>query len=340
MESMRRVSRRVTAIALGFATITALAPRAARAGDAAVAEQLFLEGKQAMERQDYELACARFKASHDVDPATGTLLNLAVCHERQHKNASAWAEYRQVLAESEGRNPDRAAMARESADRLTSKLSYVTLSISPPATDAVVALDEAKLPPASLGVRIPVDPGPHVLTVSRSGETVVRHSIVVQETQADQKVTLDVPPPNASASPSPSTPPPARTNEGEPPATSSRPTLAYVVGGAGLLVLAGGVTTGAFALSKNGSANHACDGTGADLDGAGHCYAGTPTASRAANDKSDARTLAVASDILVPVGAIALAVGVYIFIAAPSADSKRSAWIAPSLDGAMLGGSF
>ena len=61
------------------------------------AEQLFREGREAMKRADYALACPSFERSLALDPALGTLLNLAVCEEKRGRLGQALARYRQFV---------------------------------------------------------------------------------------------------------------------------------------------------------------------------------------------------------------------------------------------------
>src|SRR5262245_38278640 len=70
--------------------------RAAEPRDAAAAEVLFEAGKNLMERGDYAAACPKFEESYRLDPATGALFALALCHERAGKIATAWVEYMEV----------------------------------------------------------------------------------------------------------------------------------------------------------------------------------------------------------------------------------------------------
>src|SRR6476646_2818243 len=112
---MRQPAACLIAVAALFAAQAALA----QGGSPSIAEQLFLEGKALMQQQQYELACEKLQASHDLDTtATGTLLNLALCHEQINRTASAWAEFRQVEAESTGRREDRVTLAREHETKL------------------------------------------------------------------------------------------------------------------------------------------------------------------------------------------------------------------------------
>src|SRR5262249_26152099 len=62
--------------------------------DMALAKVLFEEGRKSMAEGKIDEACAKLGQSYAMDPALGTLLNLAVCHDKQGKSASAWAEFR------------------------------------------------------------------------------------------------------------------------------------------------------------------------------------------------------------------------------------------------------
>lgn len=87
--------------------------------DAAAAEAAFLEGKRALAAGDAEKARVFFVRSHRLDPAMGTLLNLALTEERLGMKEKAIEHYQRVVDEAQksGRN-DRAAMAKSRIDAL------------------------------------------------------------------------------------------------------------------------------------------------------------------------------------------------------------------------------
>ena len=115
-----------------------------------------------MQKKEYARACEKLKASHDLDPtATGTLLNLALCHERIGKPATAWAEFRQVAAESAGRREDRVKLAREHEGKLLPILSRVRIFVRPDTRVEGLSLRLDKGPPiaeASWGTELPSTP--------------------------------------------------------------------------------------------------------------------------------------------------------------------------------------
>lgn len=284
---------------------------AATAGDPALAEELFKQGKAAMAQKDYAAACPKLEASHDLDTtATGTLLNLAICHEALHANATAWAEFRQVAAESRDRREDRVKIATEGAERLFPMLDYLTVTLAPDANvpGFELSIDGKPMAAASLGVRLPVNPGHHVVEARAPGRLPARYDVELGAERDEKRV--EIAPLAIEA--------------------RRRPVVGFVIGGAGVAVLAGGVVTGVLALSARSDANAIC----------GACVTGSPEAGRAHDRMQSARTLATVADVLVPVGAVATAVGAYLVLSPRSASSDRSARIAPALTGAAIEGTF
>jgi hypothetical protein len=140
---------------------------AAPASDAARADQLFQQGKQRLAEEDYAAACPLLAESNALDPATGSLLALAFCHERQGKLASAFREYMQVAARSEQeRRPDREAAAREKASQLEPRLSTLTIAAQDTPRGLEVRLDGELVDPELLGRPLPVDGGNHLVSAS------------------------------------------------------------------------------------------------------------------------------------------------------------------------------
>jgi hypothetical protein len=98
--------------------------------DRKLAQSLFDHARKMLEAGQIAAACPKFAESHRLDPGGGTLLNLALCHEREGKTASAWFEYNDALslALKENRH-DRELIARERLAALEPKL--VRLSVAP-----------------------------------------------------------------------------------------------------------------------------------------------------------------------------------------------------------------
>ena len=88
-------------LVLASVSVTHVAHAQAPQSKAVEAERLFREALAAEDAHDFGTACQRFQESQDLDPATGTLMNLARCHERSGQLAKAFIEYTQVAVDAQ-----------------------------------------------------------------------------------------------------------------------------------------------------------------------------------------------------------------------------------------------
>ncbi len=306
----RTAIRRLSCIAT-LAIAVASAP-SARAQENPIAERLFLEGRTLMQEKKYEEACAKFKAAHELDrTATGTLLNLALCHEQINKRASAWAEFRQVAAESAGRREDRVTLAREHEAALFPKLSYVRILLPPEARveGLEIVLDRNRpIAAASWGIELPIDPGKHVLVASAPGRQPAEVAITIGD--AAESKTINVPKLGEAKKVVEIAEDTERDREQ---ARATRRVLGFAIGGVGVAAVAVGFVFGASASSKNSDAKALCPNDVCPDD---------PTRLAAARGIDSAKGTANVSNVLVGAGA-ALAIGglVLVLISLPNASS-------------------
>jgi hypothetical protein len=149
--------------------------------DPVVAEQLFKQGRVALERRDYVNACKRFQESDRLDPAVGTLMNWATCEQRLGKIATAWQLWREAVDRLDRRD-DRAPFARKQLQALEPRLPQLTLKPGfPPSTPVVVLRDGVRLTESALNVPLPIDPGSHVILVRKSGHADQRYRVDIAE---------------------------------------------------------------------------------------------------------------------------------------------------------------
>jgi hypothetical protein len=296
------------------------------AADRALAQSLFDEGKKLMGEDKYAEACPKLAESQRLDPGLGTLLNLAVCHQKEGKTATAWADFNDaaVQAKKDGR-PDREAFAREQIAALDPKLSRLTVTVVPATSSLAgieVTLDGAKIGKGAWGSSVPVDPGKHTIQASAPGKTAWSGSVDVGP-DGDKKA-IEIPALADSAVVTTTTPeaPAADTSSG-----SSRKTIGLVVAGVGVVSLGVGAVFGLRASSKWSERNENCP--------AGQC---NEKAVEAFNDTKSAATIA---NITIAVGVVAVAAGAVVFLTAPSSSEKKtSIKVAPTLGGLQVLGTF
>lgn len=246
---MRRASLARAFSVLSFAIAVSSTVPAFAQGSAATAEHLFNEGLAAMKRNDYVAACDAFAGSNEAEESPGTQINLAVCHEKQGKLASAWSWYLKAapLANRKGQK-ERAELARNEAARLEPLLHKLVIVVKTPVEGMTVTRDGVKVPSAVLGREDPVDPGEHVIEVTApkkkpgkqrvttgTGPGVDRVEIAPLE---DAPVDVVVPPPGGGVV----APPPA---QGGSDGTTQR-VIGIIAASAGILC---GVPVGIFAAA-------------------------------------------------------------------------------------------
>ena len=262
-----RLWTRGAALALVLAASVHSRPATAQTdeGSRALAEQLFMEGRTLVQQGKHTEACAKFKKAHELDrTATGTLLNLALCHEATNKTASAWAEFRQVAAES-ARRPDRVALAREHEEKLYPTLSRLAVDVplEARAPGLEVRIDGREpLGAEAWGTALPLDPGEHVVQVSAPGKIAWTKQVVLGGAGDRGLVVVpvlsDAP---AAAPPTGALPARADTSRSDEGARTTRRVVGFTLAGAGLASIGVGLVLGKIASDQNDEANGLCPGT-------------------------------------------------------------------------------
>lgn len=265
---------------------TLFGTRAAFAGEPAsrkaMAEALFVQGREAMQRGAFGLAAEKLEDSQAIDAAVGTLLNLATCYEELNRTASAWVTYKRAAALARAQQQtDREAFAREKAASLKSSLAYIVVEPSDPPKDLKILRDDEEIPRRLWGKPVPVDPGDYRVVARAPGRPLVERGVTaapgkiqrVVLTGLVDKRRVEAPPPAAPARSKAVTQPTAgpssqrRTPARDVTRGDAQRLWGAVVGGAGI---AGLVVGGAFmarAISKNDDSQQHCQGNLCDDTG-------------------------------------------------------------------------
>jgi hypothetical protein len=263
---------RVTRVVSSWVLCAALATSAAAAAqgrDPVAAEALFKQGRTAAEAGNYKQACAKFYESNRLDPAVGTVFNIADCEEKQGHVATAYTKFQEVLQQLTPPD-DRIPIAQKRLALLDKRVPKLTIQLAAGAPEGTrVSRDDVTLGAASLGTPLPVDPGTHVISVSAPGTRTRALSVSIAE---GRQRSIEV-------APGPALPAGSNAHDTGGSARahgSDHRTLGYVIGGVGVAGLAVGAITGAMVLGKKSTVDNNCDAakrcnqTGLDAASSGH----------------------------------------------------------------------
>jgi tetratricopeptide (TPR) repeat protein len=264
--------------------------RAASAGpvDPAAAEATFREARAKIVAGDYAAACPMLEESLRLEPAPGTLLNLADCEERTGRLASAWEHFERLENLLPASDP-RVTIARAGRAALAARVPRLVVRLEDASLEGVrVFRDDVEIGPPSLALALPVDPGRHVVSVVAPGHVDRRFEVDAREGETSEVV--------ASAGPSR-------------PMSAGR-LAGYAAGAAGVASLGVGAAFGVGALAERRASDAHCAGSVCSDAASLHEYA-------------SARTDARVADVLLGLGAVAAAVGGWLLVSSAWGDAPH-----------------
>lgn len=147
------------------------------------AEALLKDGKKLMGAGKLGEACPKLEESQKLDPKSTTLLEVAICHEKQGKIATAWSEY--IDVEGQARKEGKGKLegdARARSKKLDPKLPRLTISVPKDvAVDGLdVQIDGVSIDKGDWGKSRPLDPGDHKLTASAPGRKAWEQTVSIK----------------------------------------------------------------------------------------------------------------------------------------------------------------
>jgi hypothetical protein len=290
------------------------------------ADDYFKRGRELLKSHQYADACAQFEHSQQLDPALGTLYNIAQCDAEIGKLATALAAYHDVIAHDT--NATRRKAATAAAKKLEPRVPRLIVK-----ADAGVdlALDGAKV---AADAATPVDLGKHEITATQAGHQEFHKTVAMSD--EGQTVTIKAKLVAIEATPvveAHAVPPPAPASVviQPKPTPKSEPSHRRVIGLAttavGVAALGTSAVFGVLARSKWNAAKAVCNQSTtctsqADADAAAHLGA-------------EAHSRATLSTGFAIAGGVIATVGVVLFATAPAAHSLEVA-ARPSTDGGAL----
>lgn len=249
-----------------------------------------------MESKNYQDACQKFGESQKLDPAAGTLMNLGTCEEKLGKLASAWQHWKEAIDALPPKD-DRIPFARSRVEELEKKLPRLQATLASGIDHgAKIYRDEIELGPGGQGVPLPVDPGPHVITVRMPGHLPKTVTVSIGIGELSQ---IDVHPGAID---------PAASAGAE--KTGAR-TLGWILGGVGIAGVGTAVVSGLMLMrTKNTVAAHCVDKVCNDAEGLDAVAKG--------------KTLLVVNASSWVVGGLGLGLGAYFILSAPKSQATTA----------------
>lgn len=329
----------VLVVLLSCATASAQGDGAQNKSDKALARALFEDGRALMNEGDLDEACPKLAESFRLSPGGGTLLNLALCHEKQGKLATAWTEFNDALARAKRDDkPERVTFAEQHIEDLEPRLNRVTIELASGADLDGLTLTHngAELTDAIVGTSFPVDGGRHVITASAPGRKAWKTTFELEPEGERREIVIPVLElaPDEGSGPSP------KEDEAMAEASddgSMQRTIGLVIGGVGIAATLVGTVFGVRALSLRGESDDKC--------GDGDACPDTPEGREGLAANEDAQLSASVANGLIFPGLGLIGVGLVVLLTAPSDDGDEDgAWITPHLSpthaGVVLSGRF
>ena len=297
------------------------------AGDRAAAESLFQDGKAALKQGRYEHACGLFSASFDADPSVGALLNLARCHQKLGKTASAWAVFNDAaaLAVRSGQL-EREAGARKYAAKLEPQLSRLTIFVESPPDGLEVTRHGDPGVASSWRLPRPAVPGYHEIVAAAPGYETWTTTITVGAQADRQTISIPALQPRAGASPD--------ASEGGGP--SGMLVGGIAVTAVGVIALGAGIALGVVGMDETKALEDDCGGRST-------CTGDWEERRDDIQVKADLSTAGFV------IGSVALIGGVVLLLLSPSSETNAdpgdaaaalTPWVGPENTGLVLTGRF
>ncbi|WP_438007462.1 PEGA domain-containing protein [Sorangium sp. So ce321] len=169
---------RVAAVLLLLLEAPALAQDADELKSARAQFQQATELEQA---GNWAAALQRFREVGQVRMTPQVRFHIAVCEEKLGRLVAALGGYELALAEADAVGPDFRAEVEQAIGRLRARIPRLVIVRGKGAASAAMELDGIALGGASVGVEVPLDPGPHALTAKAPNYKPFQRTVELKE---------------------------------------------------------------------------------------------------------------------------------------------------------------
>ncbi len=277
----------------------------------------FQQGTELEQAGDWSTALTRFREVGQVKMTPQVRYHVALCEEHLGQLAVALGGYKLALQSAdEVRARSFKSTVQSHIKDLSARIPKVVIKRGDGAEAASIELDGVRLGVSSIGVPVPVDPGPHTISAKAPGHEPFSKTMSVKEKQQEtvEIVLKKTPTPaEGNGSSSGSTGPVG----GEPPPALPKPhskVLPFVVGGIGVASLA---ASGVFYfVLRNGQISKLNDACGSN-------HNACPASSRTYYD--NAKTDTLISQITLGVGVVGVGAAVVLLVTGKHSHKAKPA---------------
>jgi hypothetical protein len=319
-----------------------LALAAADDDELSQARARFQQGTELEQAGNWAAALQAFREVGQVRMTPQVRYHIALCEEKLGRLVAAFGGYELALSDADAVGPGFREEVERSIERLRARIPRLTIERGPGAEAATIELGGVSLGASSIGVPVPIDPGPHALSATAPGHEPFETTVEIAEGE-EETVVVEL---ERVQTPDPGPVTPRTSPEDAGPDPSNLRLTAYISGGVGGASLIG---SGVFFLLMRQKLASMEDLCGDDDT----CRNDTLTAEE--RDNAEDWNAKIGRYYYLTwgalgVGVVGLGAGTYFYIRAMQADEERAkaqpdaqatveGWqLAPSAPGADLAG--
>lgn len=214
--------------ALSVVTSASLPVAAQDAAELKKARAQFQQATELEQAGNWTAALQAFREVGQVRMTPQVRFHIAVCEENLGRLVAALGGYELALADADKVNPDFKGEVEENITKLRARIPKLVIERGPGASAAAIELDGVAVGDSSVGVEVPLDPGPHAVTAKAPNRKPFEASVVLKEEATTRlEVKLEEIPAEL-----------LRTGAAQPDKPPSK-VVPYVIGGVGIASLIG-----------------------------------------------------------------------------------------------------
>ncbi len=172
----------------------------------------FQQATELEQAGNWTAALQAFREVGQVRMTPQVRFHIAVCEEKLGRLVAALGGYELALADADKVNHDFKAEVEENVTKLRARIPKLVIERGAGASAAAIELDGVAVGDSSVGVEVPLDPGPHAVTARAPNRKPFETSVTLKEQETTRvEVALEELPPEllltSSATPPPEKPP-------------------------------------------------------------------------------------------------------------------------------------